>query len=220
MLPLAAAILAAHCFESPDSRSAEAFAWLQRCGASQPEQMVKIAIFLYLQSWEAPTSIGRTRLTYYAGILLEQMMLRGAPGAAINLAYLLRRKELLDGRFPRLANVLDSLIPSNDPFVMMNQALRIAAGFDITPDWEAAEALVASINDIATILAWWRACAQSADTEGHLVLAWLLRHHLQSDPDGLGLAERANLAQAGGWNIPDWFTTPYVSPKHSRRRAK
>jgi hypothetical protein len=50
------------------------------------------------------------------------------------------------------------------------------------------------------------------------VLAWLLRHHLQNDPDGLGLNHRANLAQAGGWKIPDWFTTPYVSQKHSERR--
>jgi hypothetical protein len=215
----AAAILAAYCFESSDPRSDEAFAWLQRCGASQPEQMVKIAVFLYLQSREAATSKGHARLAYYAGILLEQMRQRDMPDAAINLAYLLRRQELSGGRFPRLADVLDPLIPSKAPFVMMNQALRIAAGLNVAPDWESADALVASLDDIAAILAWWRGPgAQSTDTEGHLVLAWLLRHHLQNDPDGLGLNHRANLAQAGGWKIPDWLTTPYVSQKHSERR--
>jgi hypothetical protein len=217
---VAAAILAANCFERSNPRPDEAFAWLQRCGASQPEQMVKIAVFLYLQSREAATSTGRARLAYYAGILLEQMRQRGMPDAAINLAYLLRRQELSDGYFPRLADVLDPLIPSKAPFVVVNQALRIAAGLDVVPDWEAADVLIASIDDIAWILAWWRGPgAQSTDTEGHLVLAWLLRHHLQNDPDGLGLNHRANLAQAGGWKIPDWFTTPYVSPKHSGRRA-
>jgi hypothetical protein len=217
---VAGATLAAYCFEKSNSRSDEAFAWLQRCGASQPEQMVKIAVFLYLQSREAATATMRARLVYYAGILLEQMRQQGVPGAAINLACLLRRQELSDGRFPRLADVLDPLIPSTTPFVVMNQALRIAAGLDVAPDWEAADALVASVDDVATILAWWRGSGpQSTDTEGHLVLAWLLRRHLRNDPDGLGLNYRANLAQAGGWKIPDWFTTHSVSPKHSVRRA-
>ena len=143
------------------------------------------------------------------------------PDAAINLAYLLRRQELPDGPFPRLADVLDPLVPSKNPFVVMNQALRIAAGLDVALDWDAADALVASIDDISAILTWWRGLgAQATDTEGHLVLAWLLRHHLQNDPDGLGLNQRANLAQTGGWKIPVWFTALSVSPKHFGRRAQ
>ena len=67
-----------------------------------------------------------------------------------------------------MADVLDPLIPSTTPFVMMNQALRIAAGLNVAPDWESAAALVASLDDIADhpgLVA--RPGAQSTDTEGH-----------------------------------------------------
>jgi hypothetical protein len=204
----AAAVLAAQGFEGGESSSAEAAMWLERCGVSQAEEAVKIALFLYLDSWQESASWSRAQFTHYAGVLLEQMLKRGAGSAAINLAFLVRRGELSSGRFPSLAELLDPLLGSKDPFVLINQALRMAAGIDLERDWRSADSLVGGITDTQAVLNWWRARAHGGDTEGHLVIAWLLRHKLRTDPDGLGLGARVGRANAGGWDVPQWFITP------------
>jgi len=90
------------------------------------------------------------------------------------------------------------------PFAVVNQALRIAAGFGCQMDWETADALFASAAAAPSVREWWQQRAQDGDPEGHLVLAWSARHTALPDPDKLTQEHRIAIARKGGWLVPDW----------------
>ena len=185
----------------------EASRWLQRCGAVQPAQVVKIALFLYADSLAAPTLLRRRRGVRAAAMLLAEMARQGEPAAIVNLAYLVRRNEISGEGHPSLDEMLGPMADRREPFALMNQALRLAGGVDCDTDWESADLLVSGMKDFQPVMNWWRARTQSGDAEGHMVLAWLLRHELRADPDGIGLVARTGFARRAGWRIPEWFTS-------------
>jgi hypothetical protein len=55
------------------------------------------------------------------------------------------------------------------------------------------------------VLRWWAERAREGDAEGHLLVAWMCRHRLVADPQGMSLGERLRLARAGGWDAPSWM---------------
>jgi hypothetical protein len=92
----------------------------------------------------------------------------------------------------------------------------LAVGFQYPQDWHAADqeiaALDASRSNLSGAVNWWYyVLLKHGDAEGDLVIGWLARHHLISDPDGLTVAERMARARAGGWSIPEWMDNAIAS---------
>jgi TPR repeat protein len=126
-----------------------------------------------------------------------------------NLAYIIRRREVpADMEVPTLNELLDPLLADKSPLALVNQALRLAAGIQAEVDWEKADRVMADIGtreQAADVFNWWWGLADRGDAEGHLVLAWLARHSLVQDPNGLNVPKRMARARKGGWNAPAWM---------------
>ena len=139
---------------------------------------------------------------------------------ALNLAYMLRRGEVADASdCPPIAELLAPLLADGDHWARVNQALCLAAGVQTAKDWPAADQLIALMaagarrEDLPAVQKWWHNLAKENDPEGHLVLAWLARHGIFADPDGLSLKDRLARARAGPWaDAPAWLEVPASGP--------
>jgi len=129
--------------------------------------------------------------------------------ASIDLAYMIRRKEVItSSNLPLIPELLDDSIKDHDPYALVNYSLCLASGIGYNQDWNQADESIGAINDVNGVLDWWRKVAEEGDAEGHLVVGWLVRHGLVDDPDGYTLEQRMDLACEGGWQIPDWMRSP------------
>ena len=143
--------------------------------------------------------------------LFLQGMNLGSNQAGVDLAYMLRRSEVpADMSTPPIKRLLDKPVEDKDVFGLVNHALCLSAGFQCNEDWRAADRTIALIgrseDAAAEALYWWHEeLAVRDDPEGHLVVGWLVRHHLIEDPEGLSIAERMAKARVGGWRVPDWM---------------
>lgn len=202
----ATVILGAHLLRLKNCEEArnEGLLWLQRAGASARD-IAKQGLNLYDSALAASSPRVRTRLTEFAAVLFLEAFRRHDSVGALNLAYVLRRGEVVDDTFPCLDELLNPLVRIGEPLAVLNQALRLAAGIQTHVDWHEADRLVGSLGRIDEIPQWWykRACLD--DPEGHLVLGWLARHGLWTDVQNITLVKRFTLARQGGWLAPVWL---------------
>jgi TPR repeat protein len=178
--------------------------WLRRLGATKARLIGALASYLYsraLGSFPAE----RRRLTRFSAVLFWESICQGNVDDEVNLAYLIRRGEVSGEGFPTLDELLKRQLAAGTAHALMNQALSLARGGNRAADWRAADALVARLGDSTTLLSWWQSRASEGDSEGHLVLGWLVRHRHAHDPERLTMAMRFDTARMGGWQVPDWI---------------
>jgi hypothetical protein len=137
----------------------------------------------------------------------------GISTAGINLTYMLRRGEVSEpSTVPPVEELLAVALSKNDVFAVVNHALCLAIGFQCERDWEAASRKIASIVagdvQLPDVSQWWHSLGKTGDGEGHLVLGWLTRHNLVTDPDGLSSTQRFAIARAHTWDVPNWMDAP------------
>ncbi len=192
----------------------EGLLWLKRAGATNASQLLELGLYLYQKSRTATSKAARG-LAKEAYILFHEARCQGSHIASLNLAYLLRRGEIMDASCPSLDELLSEHLGQKDSFAFVNQALRLARGIQCDTDWGAADALIAELRDSGTVLEWWFARSREGDPEGHLVTGWLGRHQLAIDPDGFKVARRMDLARSGGWLVPQWMNDPVPAEPNS-----
>jgi TPR repeat protein len=126
--------------------------------------------------------------------------------AGNNLAYLLRRGETPpDLSVPSVSELLAPGLKEEFNFAKLNHSLCLARGFQNAIDWQTADRIVQTIASPDELVEWWHPLAQSGDGEGHLVLGWLARHGLISDPNAWTVTRRLEAARESGWDVPDWM---------------
>jgi len=122
---------------------------------------------------------------------------------------MIRRSEVpLGVSLPTIDALLSEAVEVGDNFSKVNYALSMAAGIQRTIDWESADQLIASMqgrDDLEDVLAWWQGVVAQGDSEGDLVIGWLVRHHLVDDPEGLDAKQRLLRARRQGWQLPLWM---------------
>ena len=126
----------------------------------------------------------------------------------INLAYMIRRQEIpADIIVPPITDLLSQLLSEKKPeaIVLINYALCLATGFAYPQDWHKADETIANLEDVDDDWEWWYDLTKRGDSEGELVVGWLVRHHHIKDPDGLTVAERLQRAADARWDIPEWM---------------
>lgn len=98
-----------------------------------------------------------------------------------NLAYLIRRKELVnpENRIEKEAPILlrDGVV-NKDTFSLINMALFWALEYGGEENWDLADKLVSYVdkNDVMGALKWWKGVALADEAEGYLVHLLLVRH--------------------------------------------
>lgn len=185
----------------------EGLRWLRRAGATNADQLLELGLYLYQKSLTATPKAARG-LAKEASILFQEALRQGNRIASLNLAYLLRRGEIVDASCLSLDELLSEHLKQKDSFAFVNQALRLARGVQCNIDWKAADVLFKNLQDSSSVFEWWFTRSQEGDPEGHLVTGWLGRHHLAVDPDGFQVARRMDLARSGGWPVPEWMNYP------------
>jgi TPR repeat protein len=183
----------------------EAFRWFHRLGATKPDDLSNLGHYLYLKSLGA-SKLQAQDLAEEAALLFKEAVRQGHRGAELNLAYMLRRGEISGDDSLSLDALLAEHLKKRNAHALVNQVLRLAAGFDCTSDWQTADRLISEIEPAESVLLWWFGRSEQGDPEGHLVTGWLVRHQLVVDPDGRGLDERMNNARRGGWIVPQWMS--------------
>lgn len=186
----------------------EGLRWLRRIGATEANHMSVLAYYIYMKSMAASTKGGARILAGDAAVLLQEAVRCGNHEEAVNLAYLIRRGEISGSSQLPVEELLATYVSQERPFALINQALRIASGFECTTDWHVANILIGKIRDTEGVLSWWHARSTEGDAEGHLVTGWLVRQGLAPDPDQIALAQRMDLARKGGWTVPGWMDQP------------
>jgi hypothetical protein len=177
--------------------------WLAQAGALASSGQNSLAMALYSCSLRATTQVIRKRFVLEAAFLLLEGFQQGELMAGINLAYLVRRSELGPEAYPTLADLLHTGLSEENPFAIVNQSLRLAAGIACDQDWRSADQLFSSLHGSFEIFDWWMSLVRAGDPEGHVVIGWLVRHGLTADPDGLSCAQRFEGAKS--WLIPEWM---------------
>lgn len=186
----------------------EGLHWLRRVGCTQSAQLQFLNYYLYLKSLAASTRGEARLLAEEAGVLFHESVQQGNSADEMNLAYMIRRGEIDPAPYAPLDTLLSRHLQTNQPFALINQALRLAKGVECEVDWLLADILVGKIQGTDGVLKWWSARSTEGDTEGHLVTGWLVRRQLAIDPERLPLAQRMGLARAGGWDAPEWMDLP------------
>ena len=197
-----------------DEDHEEGVRWLRRAGATNADQLLELGLHLYQNSLTAMTKAKRG-FAREASVLFQEALRQGSRIASLNLAYLLRRREIMDDSCPSLDELLSEHLSQKNSFAFVNQALRLARGIQCNSDWNAADNLFAQVEDSGNVLEWWFARSQEGDPEGHLVTGWLGRHQLATDPDGFQVARRMDLARSGGWLVPEWMNDPPATGRNS-----
>lgn len=182
----------------------EGLSWLRRIGAVEPPDVCFAGVSLYLQSTHAFSREARW-LAVDAAILFAEALYEGYLPAKLNLAYLIRRGEIESAPWPSLDDLLLDHLHLHVSFAMVNQALRLARGVQCNVDWRAADELISALDDIDQAFNWWCARCADGDPEGHLVVAWIVRHRLAVDPEHLPFVERLKWARKAGWQVPEWM---------------
>lgn len=103
----------------------------------------------------------------------------GNTHGAVNLAYIIRRREIQTVYDFDIVKVLSKIAANGHPFALVNLALFHSSDKN---GWEIADNLVGRIKkyDAESIAQWWEMVACDNDAEGYLVLGWLFRHKLIS----------------------------------------
>lgn len=190
---------------------------LTSAGARGPDEWAYAGAYLELHALGAATSSQATRMHGMAAALCQCARDRGSKIGAVNLAYLVRRGAHVTAE--SLDDLLGPSLSPADPVALVNQALRLAAGVQCGRDWQAADALVASVRHPFRAAGWWMTLARIGDAEGDLVLGWLNRHRTFPDPERRTTVERFDAARRSGWTVPGWSEASHGGREHAGRTA-
>jgi TPR repeat protein len=202
---LAAALLGKHLCFAAEGDKGEGEDWLERALESD---MGIAGYYLGLFHYQRGDRLLAARSLGQAFELAED---RRAGNLLFTLA---RRNEIPAGaRIDFDERWLDAIGDDSWGLMNLNDGLAWASGFRRGQDWGRADVLVSLIEPKHTraILRFWGDLAKRNDPEGHLVLGWLQRHGLVSDPEGMSVADRFGLARTGGWDVPSWLQGPAVA---------
>ena len=188
--------------------------WLRRVGVTRAAQVADAGLHLYLQTLRK-AAVGIDPLPRESAALFREALNQGHRNAGLNLAYLIRRGEIPVTGFSSLSELLDHGLSTGNAFAVANQALRLAGGVQCSCDWEAADALMGELHDPDPVMSWWLPRSREGDPEGQLVIAWLGRHGLSTDPEFADAGSRLELARQGGWSAPEWLAAPRIARRHS-----
>lgn len=177
--------------------------WLRCVGAIQPAQIGALGAQLYMRIQAGLPNEVRGQMREVASLFCESLS-QGHMAAGLNVAYLVRRGEM-DAHCD-LDSLLGEFVRRGHSFATVNQALRLAKGVQAPIDWRAADMMIRGLRDPDSALAWWFGQSEAGDPEGHLVVGWLVRHRLATDPEHVPFAERIELARQGGWSAPAWMS--------------
>lgn len=138
--------------------------------------------------------------------------LMGDVDAGNNLAYMIRRREAVIRTELAWEELLAPSMAGGLQFAAVNLALGRAGGYPCLQSWDSADEIIRMLRPETgvvidkDVVSWWSALAnEKGEAEGHLVIGWLVRHGIIDDPDLLSVAQRMNVAAAGGWDIPEWM---------------
>ena len=173
---------------------------------------------LYTFAYETvePTVIIEQSFEYYseknyqkAFAGFEKVFLESDSGGAVNMAYMLRRKEVESDKYT-VQELLAPLVDANNSLAVMNCILEIIKNSNNQKDFDTALELLkkldASDKDYETMIAWWQNIASQNDSEGDLVLGMLLyAGKLEKDPDGKNVQKRLKTASAAGYEIAGYM---------------
>jgi len=179
--------------------------WLKLSKAESESDAPNSGEYVYLRALNEESEGLRHLLTNEAARMFLNGHLAAKVVASTNLAYLVRRNEIAAEEYPPLDELLASGLAKKRPFALVNEALRRAAGVQCQSDWMLADAEIAQLPSTSGVLEWWTALLEEGDLEGHLVIAWLVRHGLTSDPDGLTPARRFYFLNDSSWTCPPWL---------------
>ena len=133
-------------------------------------------------------------------------------GARIHLADMLRRGEAPQGHSaPSFDELLADDIEKLHPFALISDALAFAAGFERDRDWQAADRIFAELPEeteegLLNVLTWVeRRGFLSAE---HALILGLLGRHGKAGQDQASAAKILEIAQKGGWDVPEWILQP------------
>ncbi len=130
-----------------------------------------------------------------------------------NLAYMIRRKEVLDCAnytYKYVANLLKEGVYKKDPFSMINMSLLWALNIQGEDNWKLADDIMSMIpNDneilLSSAVQWWLGVANAGDVEGYLVHYWLLKHkQISTSPLG-GKSELLHRIRLTIVNLPEFI---------------
>ncbi|WP_160726165.1 SIR2 family protein [Bacillus sp. USDA818B3_A] len=128
--------------------------------------------------------------------------------AGVNIFYLLRKEGIQQNIIPfTMEELITPKLNENEPFAIVNQALYLIESDE--RNWVEADNLISKIKEspeydkLDDVESWWYNLSISEDTEGDLVLAWLVRHRLIEDPQELSIRDR--LEKVNQWKIPDFM---------------
>ena len=117
----------------------------------------------------------------------SQASLFGSVAAMSNLAYMFRRGEVATAACgPKdIVELLLSGVVERDEYACINLALTLALLVGDDKAWEYADRRIMTRLDSASPASWWTELAARGETEGYLVLVWMMRHGLlKSSPLG------------------------------------
>lgn len=183
----------------------EARHWMLSAGIGSAADHAKVGFYVFYRVQNLLGTTLRQRFLHFTATLLAEAAASDVAAAA-GLAYLVRRHEAPANRFSPLKDLLAPGVDANYPFAVANEALRLAAGIGCAVDWFRADELISKLNGSRGVLDWWLRLCRDTDPEGHLVIAWLVRHRLTVDPDRVSLPDRLELSRKLGWSMPAWMS--------------
>ncbi|ALA40211.1 hypothetical protein ABE82_01040 [Paenibacillus peoriae] len=125
--------------------------------------------------------------------------------SGINLAYMLRRGEIIAEGLPSIPKLLEEGLEEIDPFAVINKIIIDLEDNNEDATWRKCDQLISLIEETEGIMQWWKEIATNGEAEGHLVIGWLCRNKGIADPEGLTFAERFSMARDLGINVPSWL---------------
>ncbi|WP_100333093.1 SIR2 family protein [Bacillus alkalisoli] len=141
--------------------------------------------------------------------------------STVNLGYMIRRKDVhKESQEYDLESLFDIGIEDGIAIAYVNKALYLVNDSWNYDKWVQADKLIESLNkyqpdELDGIISWWHKLALNGETEGDLVLGWLVRHNLITDPDGFSLKDRFDNASANA----RWYVQNFLYEKVAKVNA-
>ncbi|HYE81811.1 MAG TPA: metallophosphoesterase [Clostridia bacterium] len=127
-------------------------------------------------------------------------------GSANSLAYMLRRGEIQgDYEIPTLSVLQEEDLNNNKSEAIINYALSLVSKNSSEDLWKKADSYIMKLKACVSSALWWYEISKKGDLEGDLVIGWLVRNKVITDPDRLDYITRFKKLIDNGWSIPKWM---------------
>lgn len=142
-------------------------------------------------------------------MLLSQAFERGSISASTSLAYLVRRGEARGNyNYNNVYGLLEKQLSNNEDIALINLVLTIISDDNSEASWRKADHIIRDMDTSLYVADWWYELSKKDDIEGHLVIAWLLRHGKINNNLKKGVKERLfKRVIEKGLLLPDWMIT-------------